>query len=501
MPHDDLPQGPGFETFARAHAAGRAQALWRWAPADLDTPVGAYLKLCGGAERGNSFLFESVEGGAHLARYCLIGLDPDLIWEARGDAARVHRDGAWTDQDGHPREALRALLAASRIEGLPADLPPMAGGGLFGMLGYGVVRWAERIPDANPDPLGLPDARLIRPGLLAIFDTVMQRICLVAPAYPAPGADARQAYGAACGRLTEAVNRLAGPIPIPEHESALAAPLPMDCATGRGPFEDAVRRAKEHIFAGDIFQVVLSRRFTVPFDLPAFALYRKLRALNPSPFLFHMAMDGWSLVGSSPEILVRLRGGQVTIRPLAGTRPRGADAAADAALESELLADEKERAEHLMLLDLGRNDVGRVAEIGSMEVPKRFEVERYSHVMHISSDVHGRIREGCDALDALLAGFPAGTTSGAPKVRAMEIIDDLEPLARSFYAGGVGYFGAGGDMDTCIALRTGLVKDGRLTIHAGAGIVAGSDPAAEYDETAHKARALLAAAQAAVGGA
>jgi anthranilate synthase component I len=483
MPPASLPQ-PDYAAFARVYDAGAGALAWRWAPADLDTPVGAYLKLCGGPGRPDSFLLESVEGGAHLARYSLIGLEPDVVWEAPAH--------------GGPPE-LRALIAATRIRGLPPGLPPMAAGGLFGMLGYGVVRWAEpRVPSANPDPLGLPDARLMRPGLLAIFDAVGQRICLSAPAYPAPGVTARQAWDAAQGRLESAAARLSGPVPPMGARSALSAPLPVTQGTQRPTFEAAVRRAIEHIYAGDAFQVVLSRRFSVPFDLPPFALYRALRALNPSPFTFHMAMDGWALVGASPEVLVRLRDGVVTIRPLAGTRPRGADAAADAAAEAELLADAKERAEHLMLLDLGRNDVGRVAEIGSMAVPARFAIERYSHVMHISSTVTGRLRAGCDALDALLAGFPAGTVSGAPKVRAMEIIDDLEPVARSFYAGGVGYFGADGGMDTCIALRTGLVKGGALHIQAGAGIVAASDPASEYAETEHKARALVAAAESAV---
>ncbi|HBH26712.1 MAG TPA: anthranilate synthase component I [Rhodospirillaceae bacterium] len=478
-----LPE-PDFDAFARAYDAGAGALAWRWAPADLVTPVAAYLKLCSGAERPNSFLFESVEGGAHLGRYCLIGLEPDLVWEAPAQGAA---------------EGLRALIAASRIGGLPPGLPPAAAGGLFGMLGYGVARWAEpRVKETNPDPLALPTARLIRPGLLAVFDTVMQRICLSAPAYPAPGMAARAAWDAAHGRLTDAAARLAGAIPPMNHASALTAPLPVACAFGQSEYEAAVCTAKAHIFAGDIFQVVPSRRFSVPFDLPPFALYRALRALNPSPFLFHMAMDGWALVGSSPEVLVRLQDGVVTIRPLAGTRPRGADAPADAVLEADLLADAKERAEHLMLLDLGRNDVGRVAKVGSVEVPARFVVERYSHVMHISSTVTGRLRTGCDAVDALLAGFPAGTVSGAPKVRAMEIIDDLEPVARSFYGGAVGYFGANGGMDTCIALRTGLVKDGALYIQAGAGIVAASDPATEYAETEHKARALVAAAEAAV---
>lgn len=493
------PLPPSFDVFTKGYDAGVGQVLWRFVPADLDTPVAAYLKLCGGASHPNSFLFESVEGGAHMARYCVIGLDPDVIWEAWGDKPRIHKGGAWHEEAESPLSSLRALLAQSRIENVPSALPPMAAGGLFGMIGYGAVRWAEpRVPAHNPDPLNLPTARLIRPGLLAIFDTVLQRICLAAPVYPAPHVSAKAAYDAGTQRLEEALTRLAAPVPLEPYKSALRVPLPIECAFGQTPFEDAVIKAKDHIFAGDIFQVVLSRRFSVPFDLPPFALYRALRALNPSPFLFHMAMEGWTLIGSSPEVLVRLRDGVVTIRPLAGTRPRGADTVADKAAEEDLLGDAKERAEHLMLLDLGRNDVGRVAEIGTMSVPSQFTIERYSHVMHISSTVTGNLRPSCDALDALLAGFPAGTVSGAPKVRAMEIIDALEPLERSFYGGGVGYFGAGGDMDTCIALRTGLVKDGHLTIQAGAGIVAGSDPATEYAETEHKARALLMAAEAAL---
>ena len=489
---------PDRSEFTGRHREGAAQVVWTSLVADLETPVSAMLKLAEG--RPYSFLLESVEGGATRGRYSIIGIKPDLVWRSRGEQVEINRRARFDLDDfvpvaGQPLESLRTLLAESRID-LPATLPPMAAG-VFGHMTYDMVRQIERIAEKNVDRLDLPEAVFMRPTLVAIFDDIEDRVTVVTPVYPDDGIDADKAYDLACERLADAVDdfsrginpagaRLTSPNPEPR-----ANMTPED-------FEAMVEKAKEYILAGDIFQVVPSQRFEIDFTLPPFALYRSLRRLNPSPFLFFLDLDGYTLVGSSPEILVRLRDGTVTIRPLAGTRPRGATAEEDEALEADLLADPKELAEHLMLLDLGRNDVGRVAEIGTVEVTEQMSVERYSHVMHIVSNVEGRIREGLDAVDALMAGFPAGTVSGAPKVRAMEIIEELEPERRGFYAGTVGYISADGDLDTCIALRTGLIKDGKLYIQAGGGVVADSDPRAEYEESRNKAKALVRAAEEAV---
>ena len=368
----------------------------------------------------------------------------------------------------------------------------------MGYLGYDMVRLMERLPDDNPDPLGLPDAILIRPSLFAIFDTVRDALTLAAPVYPRADVTATAAWDAAQAAIDRAQASLARPLPPQGRGTAAAAiPEPQSNFTRAG-YMAAVERAKEYIRAGDVFQVVPSQRFSVPFALPAFALYRALRRTNPAPFLFCLEYGDFAVVGSSPEILVRLRDNEVTIRPLAGTRPRGATHAEDEALAADLLADPKERAEHLMLLDLGRNDVGRVAEIGSVRVAESFAIERYSHVMHMASDVRGRLRPGLGAIDALVAGFPAGTLTGAPKVRAMEVIDELEPARRGVYGGCIGYFAADGTMDTCIGLRTAIVRDGTIHFQAGAGVVADSDPASEHAECVQKARAILRAAEEAI---
>jgi anthranilate synthase component 1 len=366
-------------------------------------------------------------------------------------------------------------------------------------MGYDMVRLMEHLPHEPPDALGVPDGLFVRPTIMVVFDAVKDEIMVVTPVRPAPGVDAPAAYARGLERLRGVVSALDAPLP---HATAMAsATLALPEPASNTPAADymrMVKRAKEYVFAGDVFQVVLAQRFSVPFSLPPFALYRALRRTNPSPFLFHLDFGAFSLVGSSPEILVRVRDGEITIRPLAGTRPRGATAEADKALEAELLSDPKERAEHLMLLDLGRNDVGRVAKIGSVRVTDSFAIERYSHVMHIVSNVVGELDRRCDAIDALMGGFPAGTLSGAPKVRAMQIIDELEREKRGPYGGCVGYFSADGEMDSCIVLRTALVKDGMMHVHAGAGIVADSDPAAEQAECGYKARALFKAAEEAV---
>ncbi|MEE9140305.1 MAG: anthranilate synthase component I [Alphaproteobacteria bacterium] len=491
---------PDFASFAAAYEANRPQLVWTLLVADLETPVSAMLKLADG--RPNSFLLESVEGGSIRGRYSVIGLDPDVIWRCRGDKGEVNRRPAQDPDAFEPcadgaLESLRALLAESRIE-IPEELPPMASG-LFGYMGYDMVRLMEGLPDTNPDLLGLPDAMFLRPTVMAVFDTIEDSVFVITPAWPEKGVDARTAYDGACARLEEVAARFERQLSLGHVPAREAAELPEPVSNmTRAEYHALVKRAKEYILAGDILQVVPSQRFSVPFALPPFPLYRALRRLNPSPFLFYFDFGDFAVVGSSPEILVRLRDGVITIRPIAGTRPRGANAAEDRALANDLLSDPKEIAEHLMLLDLGRNDVGRVAKTGTVRVTDQMTIEYYSHVMHIVSNVEGEIDQGFDAMEALIGGFPAGTVSGAPKVRAMEIIDELENCRRNIYAGAVGYFSCDGDMDTCIALRTAVVKDGVMYIQAGGGIVADSDPEAEYQETRDKAQALIRAAQEAI---
>jgi anthranilate synthase component 1 len=491
---------PSFEVFSAAHAEGRPSVVYTKLVADLETPVSSMLKLADG--RAYSFLLESVEGGAVRGRYSMIGIKPDVVWRSSGDRAEINRrfradTTAFEPCPGGALASLRALVAESRID-LPPGLPPMAAG-LFGYMGYDMVRLMERLPTEKAPGLGLPDSMFLRPTVMAIFDNVEDLVTIVTSVWPGSDQGARAAYNQACERLADTVADFGRNLPERREEIDVLADLPEPSSNiSQRDYHRMVGRAKEYILAGDIFQVVLSQRFHLPFSLPPFSLYRALRRLNPSPFLFFLDLGGFTIVGSSPEILVRLRDGRVTIRPIAGTRRRGATPAEDRELAAELLGDPKERAEHLMLLDLGRNDVGRVAEIGSVEVTEQFIIEYYSHVMHIVSNVEGDIRPGLDAIDALAAGFPAGTVSGAPKVRAMEIIDELEPERRGVYAGAVGYFAASGAMDTCIALRTAVVKDGKMYVQAGGGIVADSTPEGEYQECIQKARALVRAAQEAV---
>ena len=472
---------------------------WWTGVADLETPVAAFLKLAHG--QPNTFLLESIEGGQARGRYSVIGMAPDLIWRCRAGVAEVNRCArsaphAFVADPNPALDSLRALVAETRMV-LPEGMPPMIGG-LFGYLGYDMVRLMERLPEFAADDLGLPEAVLLRPTLFAVFDNVRDELTLAAPIYPAEGVDPDAAWDDAQARLAAARAALERPLPHAAPPVSLPSqPEPVSNIT-REAFLDIVHRAKEYIAAGDVFQVVPSQRFAAPFALPPFALYRALRRINPAPFLFFLDFGGFCVVGSSPEILVRLRGGKMTIRPLAGTRPRGATADEDLRLEADLLADPKERAEHLMLIDLGRNDVGRMAETGSVRVTESFAIERFSHVMHISSTVEGRVRPGVDAVDALVAGFPAGTLSGAPKIRAMEIIEELEPSRRGIYAGCIGYFAPDGTMDTCIGLRTAVVKDGTMYVQAGCGVVADSVPESEYEETRQKSRALFRAAEEAV---
>jgi len=491
---------PGFAEFAAAYGAGKPVLVWTSLVSDLETPVSAMLKLADG--RPMSFLFESVEGGATRGRYSFIGLKPDLIWRCFGDRAEINRQARFED-DAFVREprgamaSLRALIGECRVA-TPEPLPPMASG-LFGYIGYNMVSLMERLPDTKPDRLGIPDGLLLRPTVVCIFDNIADRVTVVTPAWPEPGFAPGAAYDRARERLADVLTDFERSLPHRREAAEVVQELPPPEANmSRVQCMDMVEQAKEYIRAGEIFQVVPSLRLRVPFRLPPFALYRALRRLNPSPFLFFLDFGGFSVVGSSPEVLVRLRQGVVTIRPLAGTRRRGEDAAEDARLAEELLADPKERAEHLMLLDLARNDVGRVAQIGSVRVKEQMVIERYSHVMHICSHVEGAIDPRYDAMDALIAGFPAGTLSGAPKLRAMEIIDELETERRNLYGGAVGYFAGDGSMDTCIVLRTAVVKDGTMVVQAGCGVVADSDPASEHQEILDKTHALTRAAEEAV---
>ena len=487
---------PSFDDFAAGFTAGKNQVVYARLAADLDTPVSLMLKLTGAAR--DAFLLESVTGGEVRGRFSIIGMKPDVVWQCHGPASRINRDArfdgdAFTDQGGDPLTNLRALIEESRID-LPEDLPA-ASAGLFGYLGYDMIRLVEHLPDVNPDPLGLPDALMLRPSVVAVLDGVKGEVIVVSPAWVSSGQSAKAAYAQAAERVMDAVRDLERALPQNTRDlgEAREDAAPVSNFTREG-YKQAVEKAKEYIRAGDIFQVVPSQRWTQPFRQPPFALYRSLRRTNPSPFMFYFNFGGFQVVGASPEILVRVFGNEVTIRPIAGTRPRGATPAEDRANEADLMADQKELAEHLMLLDLGRNDVGRVAKIGTVRPTEEFIIERYSHVMHIVSNVVGELAPDQDALGALLAGLPAGTVSGAPKVRAMEIIDELEPEKRGVYGGGVGYFSAGGDMDVCIALRTAVVKDENLYIQAGGGVVYDSDPEAEYMETVHKSNAIRRAA-------
>ncbi|MEM6326533.1 MAG: anthranilate synthase component I [Bacteroidota bacterium] len=498
------------EHLPRALAAGRRLAvpIAVRRSADLLTPVGAFLAL---REAGTfGFLLESVEGGERLARYSFLGKNPSLVIEARGERAKVHRPaGAYTGDgaphgvepvDGSAFDALGDVLAG--IEQAPVPGLPRLTGGAVGFVGYDGVRQLESLPIGPPDTLGLPDAVWAFYDLIAAFDHVRHQLVLIATVFLDADTDTEAAYDAALHRLNEFEAEITAPAMPGEAVRLEGEPT---SSVAREEFEVSILRAKALIREGDIFQVVLSQRFATPFSGDAFNLYRALRQVNPSPYLFYVDVDGldeteagFSLVGSSPEVLARVdphgpdRRGEVL--PIAGTRPRGATPDEDQALADELRADPKERAEHLMLVDLGRNDLGRVAEVGTVRVERYAEVERYSHVMHLVSSVTGAVGER-RATDVLAACFPAGTVSGAPKVRAMEIIDELEPIRRGPYAGAVGYAGFDGALDTCIAIRTFVVKDQTAYVQAGAGIVADSDPAAEYDETRHKAAALLHALQ------
>lgn len=465
---------PDKSVFETAHKAGENQLIYTKISADMFTPVSAMLGLKDKYEY--SLLLESVHGGENRGRYSIIALGSQILWEADHNTQNALAD-------------LKKLIRETVID-IPDELPPMSAG-LFGYIGYDAVRLFEKVPDKNKDELGIPDIMLFVPEAILVFDSVKDDLFIICPTY-AKG-EIAGSYDAAVKRIKKITSSLyKSKSAEPKKAKKHAVKFTSNCT--REEYHGMVAKAKEYIKAGDIFQLVPSQRFTADFKLPPFAFYRALRHLNPSPFLFYLQLKDFCLVGSSPEILVRLRDGKVTIRPIAGTRKRGKNEAEDAELAADLMADKKEIAEHLMLLDLGRNDVGRVAKGGSVKVTERMIIEYYSHVMHIVSNVEGNIAPGKDAVDALAAGFPAGTVSGAPKIRAMEIIDEIEKVKRKFYAGAIGYF-AGDQMDTCIALRTALIKDGKIYLQAGGGVVADSDPEAEYQETLNKAKALMRAAE------
>ncbi|MEO5378427.1 MAG: anthranilate synthase component I [Magnetococcus sp. DMHC-6] len=485
---------PNFEQFQRLAQRGNVVPLYQEILADLDTPVSAYLKVA--ENQPYAFLLESVEGGEKWGRLSLIGVDPAAIFHAQHNRITIrHRNGEsehFVDQN--PMQVLRAFMERFK----PVSIPglPRFHGGVVGYFGYDMVRYFEKIPDHNPDTLNTPDALFMLTDTLLIFDNLLGKLKVVANVQimeSHPEQDLAFCYQAAVARIEQLVAKLRGLCPIPpcDPERHPLSEADFEPEMSQEQFENSVRKAKEYIVAGDIMQVVLSQRLSIPFALPPIMLYRALRTTNPSPYLFLLKLNDFSLVGSSPEILVRVEEDIATVRPIAGTRPRGHSDSEDRALEKELLADPKERAEHIMLVDLGRNDLGRVAQIGSVHLTEQFTIERYSHVMHIVSNVEARLKPGLSCFDVVEATFPAGTVSGAPKIRAMEIIDELEISRRGPYAGTVGYISFDDHMDLAITIRTAILKEGRLYIQAGAGIVADSQPDREFEETMSKARAMF----------
>ena len=479
---------PEFTTFEKEYKSGRNQVVYSKLTSDLDTPVSIMLKLAGAKK--NSFILESVTGGEIRGRYSIIGMDPDLIWKCEEKQSFLSSgDSVFKPISGQPLSVFRDLLQQSVIN-LPKELP-QSSAGLFGYFGYDMVRHVENLPNLNKDTLGLPDAMFIRPSIIAVLDGVKGEVILVAPVFYEPKVDEKEAFKKAKEKISSAILELKKQTITDRN---LGAPGEMEEPTSnftKDEYKAAVNKAKNYINNGDIFQVVPSQRWTQNFSYSPFSLYRSLRRTNPSPFMFYFNFGEFQVIGASPEILVRVFGKEVTVRPIAGTRPRGKTPEEDKQLEEDLLADKKELAEHLMLLDLGRNDVGRVAKIGSVKPTEQFIIERYSHVMHIVSNVIGDYNKKFSKFKSLLAGFPAGTVSGAPKIRAMEIIDELESTKRKVYAGGIGYFSANGEFDTCIALRTAVAKKNKFYVQAGAGIVADSKPINEYEETVNKAKALI----------
>lgn len=481
---------PTASDFLALAGRGNLVPVYREILADTETPVSAYLKIARGP---HGFLLESVEGGEKWARYSFLGSEPAAVFTSQGSTVTLVEDGAspartWTAED--PLAALKSVLDAYRPVVLP-ELPRFFGGAV-GYVAYDGVRFFERLPATLPDDLGVPEFYFMIPASVLVFDNVSQSIKIVVNVdLRDPGTDPKAAYERAVARIDELVARLDAPLRHAERPPAPEGGPPIQSNLSADEYGGMVARVKEYIRAGDAIQVVVAQRFETPLRAAPFDIYRALRSLNPSPYMFYLQLGDQILVGASPEVMVRVEDGEITVRPIAGTLPRGTTEIEDREFERALLADPKEVAEHVMLLDLGRNDVGRVARIGSVAVTERLVIERYSHVMHIVSNVRGTLADGCDCFDAFRATFPAGTLSGAPKIRAMEILEELEPVRRGVYGGAVGYFGLAGTMDTCIAIRTMLIKDGTVYLQAGAGIVADSDPEREQAECVNKARAMV----------
>ncbi len=478
-----------FETLARQ---GTHIPVVREILADLETPLSLFRKIDDGR---TAFLLESVEGGEKWARYSFLGVGARAMFRATGSRVEWTEAGNTEiiDTGGDPLEVLRDRLKAfEAVQPTDLDLPRFIGGAV-GMIGYDWVRFVEKIPDTNPDKVGLPDAFFVLPEYVVVYDNVRHTALIVVHAEVEPGEDLKRAFAQADAKIESLIERIRQPLAAEPRQPAIRVPMEVERSMSEEGFHEIVKRAKEYIEAGDIFQVVLAQQFQMPLQVDPFSIYRHLRVINPSPYMFFIRMEDAVMVGASPEILVRLEGDRIDVRPIAGTRWRGETPEEDKQLEADLLADPKERAEHLMLVDLGRNDAGRVSEIGSVEVDEYAAVERYSHVMHIVSNVHGKLRPNLDWLDVLRATFPAGTLSGAPKVRAMEIIDELETVRRGFFGGCCGYLDYSGNMDMAITIRTMVAKDGKVTLEAGAGIVADSVPEYEFEETINKSRAVLTA--------
>lgn len=494
---------PSYKELAINNNKKKNSLIYTKIKSDLDTPVSAYLKIC--KEQKNSFLLESVQDGSYRGRYSVIGMKPDIIWKCKKNKAYIKED-VLSDKkkeficiNQNPLTSLTKLIKKSKIK-FPKSLPPMSAG-LIGYLGYETIELYEKIPKRKQSTLNLPDGFFIRPSLMAIFDNISNEVTIATPLWYKQNNNVELLYKSKIDLLVSTINDLNCQLSYKKNRTKKKLQFNKPHSNvKKSSFYNMVRKAKKFIFSGDIFQVVISQRFKADYSLPAFELYRSLRSVNPSPFLFYLNLENnkksnFSLIGSSPEILVRLEDNKVSIRPIAGTRPRGKNRSQDQKLKQELLSDPKELAEHLMLLDLGRNDVGRVSKIDSVKVTEKMIVEFYSHVMHIVSNVEGEVKKNTNLIDILMSGFPAGTVSGAPKIRAMEIINELEPENRGIYAGCVGYFSANGNMETCIVLRTALVMNKKMYVQAGAGIVADSIPEKEYEETVNKAKALFKAAE------
>ncbi len=482
------------DKFFKNYNDGIPQIIQKEFIADIETPISSLIKIS--ENEKYNFLLESVQGGDQRGRYSILGCDPDIIWEVNKNKAKataLNKDLDLSFLSENPIKSLKQLVGFSKINKKINSSPfPI----LVGYLGYPMIQLMEKINLKNPDEINIPDALMIRPKLVAVFDNIKDTINIMTSVYPIEKVSAELAFSNANDYINNIIKKLNRDIPKKSFfKKSKTLNLDFRSNYSKKKYFQIINKAKDYIIKGDIFQVVPSQRFKSNYNLSAQTLYRSLRRLNPSPFLVNLNFNNFGLVASSPEILVRLRKKNITIRPIAGTRKRGKTINEDIILSKDLLNDEKEIAEHLMLLDLGRNDVGKVAKIGSVNVTEKMIIEYYSHVMHIVSNVEGKLDPKFDAIDALISGFPAGTVSGAPKIRAMEIIEELENVSRSFYGGAMGYFDSNGDMDTCISLRTGLVKDKKLYIQAGGGIVYDSNPEKEYQETINKANALVAAAE------